>query len=107
MEWSINMEKEFEAFEEDFEVPEEKYQLWLLGYDADQNITDFEFLVNESSSLEVMLKQAKQYIDEEKYKNRTFPDNVTYLEVIVETIANIEGYDENIATRFDEIVKIK
>lgn len=101
------MKDEFEEFEEEFEVPEEKYQLWLIGYDADQNITDFEFLVNESISLDAMLKQAKQYIDEEKYKNRTFPEDVTYLEVIVETVANIEGYDENIATRFDEIVKIK
>lgn len=101
------MEKDFEPFEEDFDVPADKYQLWLLGYDADQNITDYEFLVNESADMDAMLKQANQYVDEEKYKKHTFPEEVAYIEVIVETIANLEGYDENVATRFSKIVKIK
>jgi hypothetical protein len=97
----------FEEFEEDFEAKDAKYQLWLLGYDADQNITDFEFLVNESKDPVRMIAQAKQYIEERKYLNRSFPQDVAYLEVIVETVVDVEGYEENVGTLFDEYVKIK
>ena len=107
MEWSINMEKEFEAFEEDFEAKDAKYQIWLLGYDKNKEITDFEFLVNESKDPERMIAQAKQYIEEKKYLNKNFPHNVAQLEVLVETVVDIEGYEENVGTLFDEYVEIK
>ena len=101
------MKEEFEPFEEDFEAEPAKYQFWLLGYDVNQNITDFEFLVNEADDPDPMIAQAKQYLDEEKYKKRTFPDNIKFLEVLVETVVNVEGYEENVGTLFDEIVEIK
>ena len=97
----------FEEFEEDFEAKDAKYQLWLLGYDEHDAITDFEFLVNESKDPERMIAQAKQYIDEQKYLNRTFPQDVVTLEVLVETVVDVEGYEENVGTLFDEYVKIK
>jgi hypothetical protein len=96
-----------ENFGEDFDAKPAKYQLWLLGYNADQLITDFEFLVNESSDPELMIKQAKQYIEEQKYLNRSFPQDVVYLEVLVETVVNVDDYEENVGTLFDETIKIK
>lgn len=102
------MEKEeFEAFEDEFDAKDAKYQLWLLGYDENQDITDFEFLVNESKDPELMIKQAKQYIEEEKFKNRTFPDNVKFLEVLVETVVELDGMDVNVGNLFDEYVEIE
>ena len=100
------MEDKFEAFEEDFEAKPASYQLWLLGYDKDQNITDYEFLVTDNDEPEPVIKQANQYIDEEKYHNKKFPPNVAYLEVIVETVVNVEGIDTNVGTLFSQIVKI-
>lgn len=101
------MKDEFEPFEEDFDAEPAKYQFWLLGYDKNQNITDFEFLVNEANDPDPMIAQANQYLDEEKYKNRNFPQDVVYLEAIVETVVNIDDYDENVGTLFSRIIKIK
>lgn len=102
------MEKEeFEAFEDEFDAKDAKYQLWLLGYDENQNIVDWDFLVNESKDPEPMIKQARQYIDEEKFKNRTFPDNVKFLEVLVETVVELDGMDVNVGNLFDEYVEIE
>lgn len=101
------MEKEFEEFEEDFEAKDAKYQIWLLGYDKDGKITDFEFLVNESKDPERMIAQAKQYIEEKKYLNKNFPQDIVTLEVLVETVVDIDDYEENVGTLFDEYVEIK
>ena len=101
------MKDEFEPFEEDFEAEPAKYQFWLLGYDVNQNITDFEFLVNEADDPDPMIAQAKQYLDEEKYKKRKFPDDVVYLEAIVETVVKVDDYEENVGTLFSGVAKIK
>ncbi len=102
------MEKEeFEAFEDEFDAKDAVYQLWLLGYDENQNIVDWDFLVNESKDPESMVKQARQYIDEEKFKNRKFPENVKFLEVLVETVVELDGMDVNVGNLFDEYVEIE
>ena len=92
---------------DDFDAKDATYQVWVLGYDENENITDFEVLVDESKDAESMVEYAEQYVEEERYGTMTFPDEVKYIEVLVETIVDLEGYDENVGTLFSKIVKVK
>ena len=92
---------------DDFEAKDATYQVWVLGYDENENITDFEVMVNESKDAESMVEYATNYVEEERYENLKFLDEVKYIEVLVETIVNLEGYDENVGTLFSKIIKIK
>ena len=76
------------------------YQVWVLGYDANECITDFEFLVHEFKDPDTAISYAKNYIDEEKYKDLEHPSEVVYAEVLVETVVNNGDYDENVGTLF-------
>ena len=106
------MKDEFEELLEelnldDFEAKDATYQVWVLGYDENENITDFEVMVNESKDAESMVEYAERYVEEERYGTMTFPDEVKYIEVLVETVVDLEGYDENVGTLFSKIVKVK
>ena len=92
---------------DDFEAKDATYQVWVLGYDENENITDFEVLVDESKDAESMVEYAEHYVEEERYGTMVFPDEVKYIEVLVETIVNLEDYDENVGTLFSKIIKIK
>ena len=92
---------------DDFDAKDATYQVWVLGYDENENITDFEVMVNESKDAESMVEYAERYVEEERYGTMTFPDEVKYIEVLVETIVDLEGYDENVGTLFSKIVKVK
>ena len=92
---------------DDFDAKDATYQVWVLGYDENEHITDFEVMVNESKDAESMVEYATNYVEEECYGTMTFPDEVKYIEVLVETIVNLEGYDENVGTLFSKIIKIK
>ena len=92
---------------DDFDAKDAIYQVWVLGYDENEHITDFEVLVDESKDAESMVEYATNYVEEERYGTMTFPDEVKYIEVLVETIVNLEGYDENVGTLFSKIIKIK
>ena len=92
---------------DDFEAKDATYQVWVLGYDENENITDFEVMVNESKDAESMVEYAERYVEEERYGTMTFPDEVKYIEVLVETVVDLEGYDENVGTLFSKIIKIK
>ena len=92
---------------DDFDAKDATYQVWVLGYDKNENITDFEVLVDESKDAESMVECATNYVEEERYGTIAFPDEVKYIEVLVETIVNLEGYDENVGTLFSKIIKIK
>ena len=92
---------------DDFEAKDATYQVWVLGYDENENITDFEVMVNESKDAESMVEYAERYVEEERYGTMTFPDEVKYIEVLVETIVDLEDYDENVGTLFSKIIKIK
>ena len=92
---------------DDFDAKDAMYQVWVLGYDENENITDFEVLVNESKDAESMVNFAKKYVEEERYENLKFPDEVKYIEVLVETIVELEDYTENVGTLFSKIIKIK
>ena len=92
---------------DDFDAKDATYQVWVLGYDENENITDFEVLVDESKDAESMVEYAERYVEEERYGTMTFPDEVKYIEVLVETVVDLEGYNENVGTLFSKIVKVK
>ena len=101
------MEDKFEAFEEEFEAKPAWYQVWCLGYDKDQNITDWDCFIDESHDPDTMIERAKTFIAEKQYEGLSIPEEVVYLEVLVETVVNQAGYDENIGNLFQEALKIK
>ena len=92
---------------DDFDAKDATYQVWVLGYDENENITDFEVMVSESKDAESMVEYATNYVEEERYGTMTFPDEVKYIEVLVETVVDLEDYDENVGTLFSKIIKIK
>ena len=92
---------------DDFDAKDATYQVWVLGYYENENITDFEVMVNESKDAESMVEYATNYVEEERYGTMTFPDKVKYIEVLVETVVDLEDYDENVGTLFSKIIKIK
>lgn len=92
---------------DDFDAKDATYQVWVLGYDENENITDFEVMVNESKDAESMVEYATNYVEEERYGTMAFPDEVKYIEILVETIVDLEDYDENVGTLFSKIVKVK
>lgn len=92
---------------DDFDAKDATYQVWVLGYDENEHITDFEVMVNESKDAESMVEYATNYVEEERYGTMTFPDDVKYIEVLVETVVDLEGYNENVGTLFSKIIKIK
>lgn len=92
---------------DDFDAKDATYQVWVLGYDENEHITDFEVMVNESKDAESMVEYATNYVEEERYGTMTFPDEVKYIEVLVETVVDLEDYTENVGTLFSKIVKIK
>ena len=92
---------------DDFEAKDATYQVWILSYDENEHITDFEVMVNESKDAESMVEYAERYVEEERYGTMTFPDEAKYIEVLVETVVDLEDYDENVGTLFSKIIKIK
>ena len=54
-----------------------------------------------------MVEYATNYVEEERYGTMAFPDEVKYIEVLVETVVDLEDYDENVGTLFSKIIKIK
>ena len=92
---------------DDFDAKDATYQVWVLSYDENEHITDFEVMVNESKDAESMVEYAERYVEEERYGTITFPDEVKYIEVLVETIVDLEDYTENVGTLFSKIIKIK
>ena len=92
---------------DDFDAKDATYQVWVLGYDENENITDFEVMVSESKDAESMVEYATNYVEEERYGTMAFPDKVKYIEVLVETVVDLEDYDENVGTLFSKIIKIK
>ena len=92
---------------DDFDAKDARYPVWVLGYDENENITGFEVMVDESKDAESMVEYATNYVEEERYGTMTFPDEVKYIEVLVETVVDLEDYDENVGTLFSKIIKIK
>ena len=59
------------------------YEVWVLGYDKNLNITDYDQLIKTFDKSEEAIKFAKNYYHKEK-----LPKGVQYYEVLVETVVN-------------------
>lgn len=92
---------------DDFDAKDATYQVWVLGYDENEHITDFEVMIDESKDAESMVECATNYVEEERYGTMEFPAEVKYIEVLVETVVDLEDYTENVGTLFSKIIKIK
>ena len=96
-----------ESFEDDFDAKPAKYQVWALGYNKDESITDYDALVKEFDKAEDAVEYAKNFVDEKCYETLApLPADVTYLEILVETVVDLEDHTENVGTLFSAAVKI-
>ena len=84
-------EEKFEEFEEDFEIIKPDFEVWAFGYDADDQITDFEVLLCSSENPDQSVAWAKQIVEDRKFlddllmiNKAKIPENVAYLSVEVE-----------------------
>jgi len=76
------------------------YQVWVLGYDENEAITDYEVLVKEFHDPDAAIAFAKNYIDTQEYLKLDPPAEIAYAEVLVETVVDEEDWEENIGTLF-------
>lgn len=93
---------------EDFDTKEAVYQVWLLGYDAEDRITDFSLCVYQGKELTDALDYADRIINEEiSYETECFeefPENA-YITLEVETVVTDEdGNEENIESVFEKLI---
>lgn len=95
---------EFEDDLGDIELTSANYQVWLLGYDEDDNITDYELLVKEFSDPQRAVEFAKNY----DIGSIEAPDAVAYVELLVETVVADEDDSEmNVGTLYSEYISLK
>lgn len=102
------MEEEFEEFEEDFDLTNAKYQVWLLGENKDQLATDFEYLVGEFDDSEKAENAAIDFYDDpaELLKKITLPEDTKIIIVQVETVVDLDGWEENVETIYRRKIEI-
>jgi hypothetical protein len=100
-------ELDLESFGNDFDAKPAKYQVYALGYNKDEAITDYEAFVKEFDKAEDAVEYAKNFVDEKRYETLApFPAEVAYLEILVETVVDFEDHTENVGTLFSATVKI-
>ena len=83
-----------------------KYELWLLGYNNKNLITDYEKCVETFDNAEEATEYAIDYIASARVNGEDYPDDVDYVEVAVEKVVDRGGYTENIDTIFSTVVAI-
>ena len=95
---------------DDFDAKDATYQVWVLGYDENENITDFEVMVDESKDAESMVEYATNYVEEERYGTMEFPDEVSqdelkYMEAFYMGMIS-EFHDEDMCSYYvpDDVV---
>ena len=98
------MEKELEFLGEipdiDLQVP--VYQVWVLGYDKEGYITDYEALLGEYDDPELAIKCAKEAVLD-GCSLLQVTDDVANLLVQVETVVEVEdGELANVGTIFED-----
>ena len=106
-----NDEKEFEEFEEDFEIERADYQVQAFGYDADDQITDFEFLLFSSKNPDEAVAYARHLVENEDAEMITeladIPNDVAYLGIEVEEAVEVEGVETNQGSIYSGNILVK
>ena len=92
--------------EEDLAPIDVRYEVWALGYDANENdfCTDVELLLGTYDDMEEAIKKAESFNSLDDVKKAS-PDDLglaegDYVDIIVETIKNDDPTNTNIDTAF-------
>ena len=107
-----------EAIEEDMEYLEEdmedtdprdvRYEVWALGYDAEDFCTDVELLLGTYDNKEEAIEKAKSFNSLDDVKKATSDDlglaEGDYVNILVETIKNDDPTNANIDTAFLKVL---
>lgn len=105
------LEAEFEAFEEDFEIERADYQVLAFGYDADDQITDFELLLFSSKNPDEAVAYARHLVENEDTEMITeitdIPNDVAYLDIEVEEAVEVEGVETNQGSIYSGNILVK
>lgn len=101
------IEEDTEDLEEDMEDTDQRdvrYEVWALGYDANDFCTDVELLLGTYDDREEAIEKVKSFSSLDDVKKATSDDlglvDGDYLNVVVETIKNDDPTNSNIDTVF-------
>ena len=105
------LEAEFEEFEEDFNMEKADYQVWVFGYDADDQITDFEVLLFTSKDADTAVAYDKSIVEDEDVEvisdHADIPEDIAYLGIEVEEVVDVEGMETNAGSIYHGNILIK
>ena len=105
------IEDDMEDLEEDMEDTDPvdvRYEVWALGYDANDFCTDLELLLGTYDNKEEAIKKARSFEHLDDVKKVT-PDDFElvdgdYVNIVVETIKNNDPTNSNIDTVFIRVL---
>ena len=105
------IEEDMEDFEEDMEDTDQtdvRYEVWALGYDANDFCTDVELLLGTYNNKEEAKEKVKSFNSLDDVKKATSDDlklvDGDYVNIIVETIKNNDPDNVNIDTVFIRVL---
>ena len=105
------IEEDMEDLEEDMEDTDPtdvRYEVWALGYDAEDFCTDIELLLGTYDNKEEAIEKAKSFNSLDDVKKATSDDlglaEGDYVNILVETIKNDDPTNANIDTAFLKVL---
>ena len=105
------IEEDMEDLEEDMEDTDSidvRYEVWALGYDANDFCTDVELLLGTYDDREEAIEKVKSFNSLDDVKKATSDDLVLvdgdYVHIVVETIKNDDPTNTNIDTVFIRVL---
>ena len=105
------IEDDMEDLEEDMEDTDQRdvrYEVWALGYDAEDFCTDLELLLGTYDNKEEAIEKVKSFNSLDDVKKATsddlWLDDGDYVNIVVETIRNNDPTNSNIDTVFIRVL---
>ena len=105
------IEEDMEDLEEDMEDTDPtdvRYEVWALGYDAEDFCTDVELLLGTYDNKEEAIEKAKSFNSLDDVQKATSDDlelaEGDYVNILVETIKNDDPTNANIDTAFLKVL---
>ena len=107
---------ELEQFEKDLEeldaelgeidTPPAKYQIWVFNYDENDELLCESFLA-EFDDPDPAVEQAKNFTQHKELLIKYATPETAYFGIEVETVVDLEGYEENVGTLFQEFIPLE
>ena len=101
-------EEDLEEDMEDTDPTDVRYEVWALGYDAEDFCTDIELLLGTYDNKEEAIEKAKSFNSLDDVKKATSDDlglaEGDYVNILVETIKNDDPTNANIDTAFLKVL---